>query len=122
MLIILFANTTYSSDQVPDQNTHQLTDMKTVQLSPIQTSGLPEDKFTFKKSSLVSDVTACTHLSRLTTAGDDINSPDISPDENALQSPIPLLEESAAAMTTEETLRIVDARILDGWSAEATDK
>ena len=33
-----------------------------------------------------------------------------------------LLEESAAAVTTEDTLRIVDTRILDVWSAEATDK
>jgi len=56
--------------------------MKTAQLSPIMTSGLADGQLALKKESLVSDITACTHLSRPTTVGDDINSPDIPPDEN----------------------------------------
>ena len=60
--------------------------MKTAQLSPIKTSGLPEVSLAFKKESLVSDITACTQLSRLTAAGDDMNSPDIAPDETNLEA------------------------------------
>lgn len=33
-----------------------------------------------------------------------------------------MLEESAAATTTEDTLRIVDKRILDGWTVDAAEK
>ncbi len=95
--------------------------MKTAQLSPIKTSGLPEATFAFKKESLVSDITACTQLSRLTTVGDDVNSPDIAPDETNLDGMNQQIG-GAAPATAEETLQIVDTRILDGWSAGSTGK